>query len=196
MDKVVAVSEIADKIEIPNTGSWDTYKTISGRTKIALKEGTQVIRVTIFGTSGNNCNIDKIAFRHAEIDSTLNLIITAEQSPTTINTNTKIYFTPQYADREGAIKNVKVYVDDILYKTLTKKPFEATYRPAAKGEYVITAIAIDTLKNESEITTMTLRANNKRVPYTTNGKSTILPGIIHPRRWNGMPSAAGSITAG
>ena len=145
------LTEIADKIEIPNTGSWDTYKTISGRTKIALKEGTQVIRVTIFGTSGNNCNIDKIAFRHAEIDSTLNLIITAEQSPTTINTNTKIYFTPQYADREGAIKNVKVYVDDILYKTLTKKPFEATYRPAAKGEYVITAIAIDTLKNESEI---------------------------------------------
>ena len=172
------LTQIADRIEIPNTGAWDTYKTVCGRTRIALKEGTQIIRMTINGISGNNCNIDKIALRHAEIDSTLNLIITPEQSPTTINTNTKIYFTPQYADREDAIKNVKVYVDGILYKTLTKKPFEAIYRPAVKGQYLITAIAIDTLKNESAITSMVLKANNKRAPHTSNSKPTILPGLL------------------
>ena len=173
-----SLTDLTDRIEAPNTGAWDTYKTISGRTKVALKEGMQTIRLTINGISGNNCNIDKIAFRHAEIDSTLNLVVTSEMMPTTINTNTKIHFTPLYADREGAIKNVKVYVDGILYKTLTKKPFEAIYRPAAKGQYVITAIATDTLKNESEITGMTLKANNKRASYTSNGKPINLPGIL------------------
>ena len=172
------MTQIADRIEIPNTGAWDTYKTVCGRTSIALKEGTQIIRMTIDGISGNNCNIDKIAFRHAAIDSTLNLVISAEQSPTTINTNTKIYFNPQYADREGAMKSVKVYVDGVLYKTLTKKPFEAIYRPAAKGEYLITAIATDTLKKESEITSMILKANNKRAPHTSTSKPTVLPGIL------------------
>ena len=172
------LTEITDMIDVPNTGAYDTYKTIPGRTKIALNEGRQIIRLTIVGTSGNNFNIDKIAFRRLEVDTTLNLNITSEMSPTTINTNTKLYFTPEYADREGAIKNVKVYIDGILYKTLTKKPFEAIYRPTAKGSVNIMAIATDTLKHESEMANMTLMVNNKRVPYTSNSKSTLLPGII------------------
>jgi len=172
------LTEITDLIEVPNTGAYDTYKTIPGRTKIALNEGRQIIRLTIVGKSGNNFNIDKIAFRHLEVDTTLNLNITSEMSPTTINTNTRLYFTPEYADREDAIKNVKVYIDGILYKTLTKKPFEAIYRPTVKGSVNIMAIATDTLKRESEIAKMTLIVNNKRVPYTSSSKSTILPGII------------------
>ena len=46
-------------ISVPQTGSnsWDKYTTVSGSFK--LSAGTQVIRLTITGSS---CNIDKIAF--------------------------------------------------------------------------------------------------------------------------------------
>ena len=53
------------KMNVPQTGnnSWDTYKTISNTTLKELKEGKQVIRISIFGA---NCDIDKIELKCVE----------------------------------------------------------------------------------------------------------------------------------
>jgi len=47
-------------VTVPNTGSWDTYKTVTGTFK--LSEGQQTLRITI---TGAYCNIDKIVFTSA-----------------------------------------------------------------------------------------------------------------------------------
>ena len=53
------------KMNVPQTGnnSWDTYKTISNTTLKELKEGKQILRISIFGA---NCDIDKIELKCVE----------------------------------------------------------------------------------------------------------------------------------
>ena len=49
------------KVEVPNTGSWNTYKVVKiDKLNMALDEGEQIIRIII-----NNayCNIDKIELK-------------------------------------------------------------------------------------------------------------------------------------
>lgn len=45
------------KVKIPNGGSWDNYTTITGNISEELKEGEQILRISI---DGAYCNIDKI----------------------------------------------------------------------------------------------------------------------------------------
>ena len=53
------------RMSVPQTGnnSWDTYKPISNTTAKELKEGKQIIRISIFGA---NCDIDKIELKCVE----------------------------------------------------------------------------------------------------------------------------------
>jgi len=53
------------RMSVPQTGnnSWDTYKPISNTTLKELKEGKQIIRISIFGA---NCDIDKIELKCVE----------------------------------------------------------------------------------------------------------------------------------
>ncbi len=55
-------TDITGKIQVPRTGnnSWDTYTQVSGKTIIALPEGTYQLRLAI---EGAQCNIDKVIFR-------------------------------------------------------------------------------------------------------------------------------------
>ena len=48
------------KVNVPNTGSWDTYKTITGKLTKKLEAGPQIFRIVI---SGAYCNIDKIELK-------------------------------------------------------------------------------------------------------------------------------------
>ena len=72
------------RMSVPQTGnnSWDTYETISNTTLKELKEGKQVIRISIFGA---NCDIDKIELKCVE--ATAINEINADPS----NSNTAIY---------------------------------------------------------------------------------------------------------
>lgn len=47
-------------ISVPNTGSWDTYQTVSGNISGTLTSGQQILRITI---TGGYCNIDKIELK-------------------------------------------------------------------------------------------------------------------------------------
>lgn len=171
--------DITENLSVPQTASndWGTYTTVSGRTLIKLSEGKQIIRLTITGSS---CNIDKISFEHIELDESLNLKIKANPDPATVKTDVTLSFTPINAQREKAIKNIKVYVNGKLNKTLTTSPFEYTYRPTSKGTLSITAIATDTLDHQSDIAKYSLKVNNARSAY----KSVSLPGTIEAENFD------------
>ena len=173
------LTDLTDNIIVPKTAdnNWNTYTSISGRTLIQLKEGEQIIRLTITRSS---CNIDKITFSHVEVDKTLNLKISAAPSPATVNQQTSLAFTPVNSSRYDALSTVKVFANGALIKTITSKPFNCTYTPTAKGTVTISSIAVDTLGNESEITKMSLTVNNARYVY----KTVNIPGIIQAENFD------------
>ncbi len=175
------ITDLTENISVPQTasGDWGTYKSFTGRTLIPLKEGEQVIRLTI---TGNNCNIDKINFRHVEVDKTLNLRISANPSPATARSNATITFTPITSSRADAIAKVDVYINGSKVSTVTAKPFTYTYKPTAKGTANISAIATDTLGHESEISKFTLKINNPRSTYDGSIK---VPGVLQFENFDG-----------
>jgi len=169
------INALTGNISVPQTASndWSVYKTLTGRTLIPLKEGDQVIRLTI---TGSNCNVDKITFKHVEVDKTLNLRIGASPSPATVNKNTTLQFSPVNASRNDAISSVRVYINGSLASTIKSRPFQYTYTPTAKGTVAVSAIAVDTLGHESEISELSLKVNNQRLPY--NGSAIAIPGTL------------------
>lgn len=54
------LKDLTGTVTVPNSGSWNTYTTVSDKLLIPLEEGQQVIRLAI---TGGYCNIDKIAFK-------------------------------------------------------------------------------------------------------------------------------------
>lgn len=173
LSDVDGITKLTDNISVPQTASndWSVYKTLTGRTLIPLKEGDQIIRLTI---TGSNCNVDKITLKHVEVDKTLNVRISANPSPATVSETTTLKFTPVTASRDSAIASVKVYINGSLTSTVKTRPFQYNYKPTAKGTVTVSAIAVDTLGHESEITKLSLTVNNKRTPYKTIN----LPGTL------------------
>lgn len=175
------LTRLTENISVPQTASsdWSVYKTLTGRTLIPLKEGDQIIRLTITGSS---CNIDKINFKHVEVDNTLNMKITATPSTATVGEVTTFNLTPVNAKRDSAIANVRLYINGSLAATMKSRPFQYNYRPSAKGTVTVSAIAVDTLGHESEITKLSLTVKNKRTPYS--GSGTNLPGTLQAEQFD------------
>ena len=163
---------LTENIVVPcvQSNNWDNYRTIYGRLLIPLEEGRQIIRINITGSS---CNIDKIVFNHIEVNPDIKVAISADPSPATINENTTIKVDASC--EASPVKTVRLYVGDVLLKTLTEAPFETTYKPTAKGTYKVTAVAVTEDGKESEIAKYTLNVNNKRTAY--RGLIT-LPGLL------------------
>lgn len=158
--------DLTGNISVPQTASsdWSVYRAISGKTLVELKEGTYIIRLTITGSS---CNIDKVVFEHIQVDPTLNLKISASPSPTAAKYNTRLSFTTIDPEREAALKSIQVYINDKLTQTLTTRPFELNYKPTTTGTVSISAIAIDTLKHQSELATYSLEVGQARSTYSS-----------------------------
>ena len=165
--------DITSNISVPKTASndWGTYKTISGKTIIPLEEGRYKIRLTI---TGNSCNIDRISFEHIQIDETLDLKISATPTPTAVGSPTLLSFTTIDPERDGALKSIKVYVNDKQVSTLTTRPFQLDYKPNTIGNVKISAVAVDTLKHESNMTSTTIYVNQARSTF----KSVTIPGTL------------------
>ena len=170
MDTGDAVKDLTEVIVVPQTGSgnWDKYVAIHGRTLVSLKEGKQIIRLNI---TGGNCNVDKFVFKHLDLNEDIKLTLKADPAPATINEYTTLIATPSTDN----IKSVSFYVENKLVKTVTEAPFEAKYRPTAKGTYNVTAEATDTDGKTSKVFKYSLNVNNKRTPY--KGIAAV-PGVI------------------
>ncbi len=158
------IVDITPNISVPQTASsdWSKYTTITGKTIIPLTEGRHIIRLTI---TGNSCNIDKVSFEHIQIDETLDLKISASPTSSAVDYPTLISFTTIDPERDGALKSIKVYVNDKQVTTLTSRPFVLNYKPTVTGDVKISASAVDTLKHESNLTSTTIYVNPARTKY-------------------------------
>ena len=167
------LSDLTGNISVPQTADndWGTYKTISGRTIAPLKEGEQVIRLTITGSS---CNIDKFTLKHLEIDKSLNLTISSNPKTALAGQQAILTFTPADETKKDSIEIIKVYVNGSLVSAITSQPFQYKYTPKSKGTVAFSAIAIDNHGRESEIAQYTLKVDAVREPF----KSMSLPGTI------------------
>lgn len=156
--------------------SWDTYRTLHGRLLVKLEEGQHIIRLNI---TGSTCNIDKVVFTHLMLDDDIQVAISSNPAPAIVNTPTTLRVEATSPTR--AIANVKLYVDDVLLKTLTEAPYEVSYKPTAKRIYQVTAIATDAEGYQSEVAAYALRVNNARSPFDG---VIALPGIIEAENFD------------
>ena len=172
------VTALTDVIPVPcvQSNNWDNYRTVHGRLLIPLEEGQQVIRLNITGSS---CNIDKIEFKRIDVDEDIKIAISSDPSPAVINTNTAIKV--EASSPNSTIANVKLYLNQVLVKTLTQEPFVYEYKPTSKGTFAYMAIATDAEGRESKIAKLDLLVNNKRTPH----KGIIqIPGVIEAENFD------------
>ena len=163
---------------VTKTGNWSTYKLHHGRLKRELAAGEQRLRFIV--KSGDlRFNFDKITLRRIDIDNGMKVTLSADPTPATVNTATTL--RADVSSAENSVKSVKFYVDNILLRTVSGEPFETTYRPAEKGSYTITAIAIDNEGRQSPEARLVLTANPKRSAY----KGVVdMPGIIEAENFD------------
>ena len=172
------LTPLTDALSVPcvQANNWDTYKAVHGRLSIPLEEGKQIIRINI---TGGSCNIDKIVFRHIEVDNNIRIALSVDPSPATINTNTTLKATT--SSTNSTIASVSFYVENVLLRKVTAEPFETTFKPTEKRNYTVTAIATDAEGKQSKIAQYSLKVNNKRVPY----KGIIaMPGVIQAENFD------------
>lgn len=169
--------QLSETINVPQTGnnSWNNYVPVHGRTLVSLAEGKHILRVNVTGASGD---IDKIVFKHIELNSSLQLTLTSDPKTGTAGENATLKATTT-ADQ---LQSVSFYVDNQLLKTLTEEPYETTYKPTAKGTYNVTAEATDTEGKLSKVFKYTFKVNNKRTPYGTSPVA--IPGTIQAERFD------------
>lgn len=169
--------DLTNSITVPSAGSnnWDTYNTVHGRLAVPLEAGQQVIRLNI---TGSNCNIDKITFKKVNVDKNIKVNVTADPNPGTVNTYTKISID---ASAENGIKTVKLYQNNgLLLKSMTEAPYEYSFRSSSQGTVTYKVIAIDSLDNESEMKSISIKINPKRTAY----KTVSLPGTIQAENFD------------
>ena len=162
---------------VPQTSSdWSKYVALHGRLAIPLEEGKQIFRINITGSS---CNIDKIVFKHVDVDENMKIAISSDPKTGTVSESATIKVDA--SSTTSTIKEVSIYVDNQLLKKLTAEPFETTYKPTAKGTYAITAEATDADGKVSKIASYSLKVNNKRVAH----KGVIsIPGILQAENFD------------
>lgn len=158
------LTALTNSLTVPcaKENSWDTYKTITGRLLIPLKAGKQIIRLNITGSS---CNVDKIVFSHIVVDDKMKVSISTNPTQATVNTNTTIKVDVTPSSDTVEIKNVKVYLNGAILKTMSAAPYEFVYKPTAKGTYTLTAIATDSEGRQSKIASYSMTVYNQRVAY-------------------------------
>lgn len=155
------LTDLTDVMPVPcvQSGSWNYYQNVHGRLLVALKAGKQIIRLNITGSS---CNIDKITFNRINIDNNIKVSLSANPSPAVINENATLKAT---VNASSAVKDVKFYINNVLKATVSSQPYQYTYKPTVKGNYVITAIATDVNGKQSQMARLNLSVNNKRVAH-------------------------------
>ena len=171
-------TSLTPSLVVPQTGnnSWGKYVSLHGRLSVPLEAGKQVIRLNITGTS---CNIDKMIFNRIDVDENMEVTVAADPNPATVSENATIKVDA--TSPNGDIKEVRIYLDNILKTTITESPFEYVYKPTQKGTFNYKVEAIDAQDKRSAFKELTLKVNNKRVAY----KGVIsIPGIIEAENFD------------
>ncbi len=171
------LTALTGTVNVVKTGNWSTYKVMHGRFNKELAEGQQILRFRVEGGT-NLFNFDKIVLRRVDVANTMSVSIKADPAPATVSTATTI--TVNASSTASTIQNVKVYIDQVLTRTMSTEPYSYVYTPSAKGSVKFTAIATDADGRKSKIASYTLTVNAKRTAY----KTVNLPGTIEAENFD------------
>ena len=161
---------ITDEIRIPITGK-NEYKNVHGRTKAELQAGQYYLR---FNVKEGGFNIDKITFKLIEVNNNITIRVSPDPKQGTVGE--PVLVSANVTPDSCGIKNVKFYVDNILYKTISKEPYQVSYTPDYKGYHYLTAIATDSLGKQSKIARYRINVVPKQGPY--KNKTVNIPGTF------------------
>ena len=163
-----------ENVVLAKTGSWSTYKSAFGRMLLPLEAGEQILRFTLTGGASQYvANLDYFKLTRVDVNENLSVKLSSSVKKPMAETPVEITADVQAAE-ETDIKNVKVYADGVLVKTLTEAPYVCTYTPSEKGTVLLTAVATDVEDKESPVASLSLSVTAKRTPYKENK----VPGTI------------------
>ncbi|WP_313982596.1 PQQ-dependent sugar dehydrogenase [Xanthocytophaga flavus] len=141
---------ISGTINVPNTGGFQSWQTVSVTTP-ALTVGTKVLRVVF---ESNDINLNYIAFTSASGNNlpsvslaTTNTIVVAPGSAT---------LTATASDTDGSITKVVFYNGTTPLTTITSAPYTYTWTNISAGTYTLTAQATDNTGATSTSSPVTL----------------------------------------
>lgn len=89
---------------------------------------------------------------------------------------------------QGIIQQVQLYIDGVLFQTLTAPPYTFQWQPSVTGQYNLTALAYDDKNNVIASTTSTS-------PTTTPAPTTVIVGSL-PTVAITFPTTGGTISGG
>lgn len=168
-----------EKLALPNTGDWNTFKTLHGRILIPLEAGQQILRISIADASSQYAlNLDKITFNKIDVNEDID--ISFADAPKVAMTTIKNPITP-VIQSSSEIKNVKYYVDGFLAKTATAEPFTFEYEPAEVGTYTIMAYATDVNDKQSKMYSYDIKVTPLRKAYAGEN---LVPGVIEAENFD------------
>ncbi|MCQ2065399.1 MAG: endo-1,4-beta-xylanase [Bacteroidaceae bacterium] len=159
------------------SGNYENYRAVHGRLSAKLQAGPQVIRINV---TGGGCNIDRIELRRLTISTDIKAPITV--TPSSVTAGETCTISVAAAKANDSITKVNVYINNVLYKTMDKAPFQFDYKPSAKGEYLINAEAYVSSGKVSALTKYTLSVANKRSTY--GPVAIAIPGTIQAERFD------------
>lgn len=168
------LKSITSEIKVPGTGG--SIKSLYGRTKAALKKGKYILRLNIIQ---GGFNIDKMIFKLIEVDRSFSVRITPESNqgvvdqPLLINANVT-------APDTCVISSVKFFIDNMLIKTVSEKPYQVSYKPDYKGARYITAYATDSYGRQSAVARYKINVIASRSAY----KEVNIPGVFQAEEFD------------
>lgn len=104
------------------------------------------------------------------------------------NPNAFIPVTVNASSPQGNIQQVQLYIDGVLFQTLSAPPYTFNWQPAVTGQYNLTALAYDDKNNIVASTTST-------TPTSTPAPTSVIVGSL-PTIAITSPSSGGTISGG
>jgi subtilisin family serine protease len=170
---------------VPNTGSWQTWQTIS-QPGIQLTAGQHVLRVVIDsnGSSGYFGNLNYFRFTTPGINSPPSVQLTSPASGTIYSAPASVSLSATASDVDGTVTQVAFYAGSTLLGADTMPPYTFSWTSVPAGDYSLTAVATDDAgaTTTSNAVTIHVVAPPPSTPF--GGTPASIPGLIEAENFD------------
>lgn len=164
---------IASEIDIPNTGGWQTWQTLT-LNNVHLDAGESVLRLTM--GAENYANLNKITFNAVNISNPPTTTIVSPKSISSYGPTEDILIEVEAQDSDGTVQEVALYHNGELWATDETVPYSFDWSSTDVGTHQFVAIATDDQGIEGESEPIVLIIEPIQTPYS--GVPHAIPGRI------------------
>lgn len=160
-------------IDVPNTGGWQTWQTISIE-EIELPVGEHILRLTI--GAADYVNLNHFTFTKIIEPEPPLISFDAPANGNTFTTDETISLMATASDPDGNIVGVSFYEGDNLLTTVNTAPYTYELSGLQPGTYMLNAEAFDTDGLSTVSASVSITVLGVQEPY--NGTPHLIPGRI------------------